>query len=64
MDELMEPCTDRAHRAPAYKDLVLDSGARDLPGVFQDNTAIRRAALAQQDRSLGLPHHLLCLRDG
>ena len=38
-----------------YKDLVIDTGARDLPGVFEDNTAVRRAALNQQDRTVGFP---------
>ena len=38
-----------------YKDLVMDTGSRDLPGVFEDNVAARRAALNQQDRTLGFP---------
>ena len=38
-----------------YKDLVIDSGARDLVGAFQDNVACRRAALLKQNRLLGFP---------
>ncbi|MBU1154337.1 MAG: acetyl-CoA decarbonylase/synthase complex subunit gamma [Proteobacteria bacterium] len=38
-----------------HKDLVIDSGARDLAGLFQDQIAIRRSALLQQNRTLGFP---------
>ena len=38
-----------------YKDLVLDTGSRDIAGAFQDNVAIRRAALMDQNRILGFP---------
>ncbi len=38
-----------------YKDLVIDSGARDVKGAFQDNVAIRRSALNDQNRALGFP---------
>ncbi|MCB2228892.1 MAG: acetyl-CoA decarbonylase/synthase complex subunit gamma [Desulfarculaceae bacterium] len=48
--ELSDELTDAGH-----KDLVIDSGARDLAGVFQDQIAIRRAALLQQNRTLGFP---------
>jgi len=38
-----------------HKDLVIDSGARDIAGLFQDQIAIRRSALLQQNRTLGFP---------
>lgn len=37
------------------KDLVLDSGSRELKKVFEDQVAIRRAALKAGNRSLGFP---------
>jgi acetyl-CoA decarbonylase/synthase complex subunit gamma len=37
------------------KDLVLDSGARELKKVFQDQVVIRRAPLKTGNRSLGFP---------
>ncbi|KMY68571.1 acetyl-CoA decarbonylase/synthase complex subunit gamma [Desulfocarbo indianensis] len=37
-----------------YKDMVIDAGARDLKGAFQDNVAVRRAAL-NNDRTVGFP---------
>lgn len=37
------------------KDLVLDSGSREPKQVFEDQVAIRRAALKAGDRSLGFP---------
>ena len=37
------------------KDLVLDSGAREPKRCFQDQVAIRRAALKAGNRSLGFP---------
>ena len=37
------------------KDLVLDSGAREIKQSFEDNVAIRRAALKNGNRSLGFP---------
>ncbi len=37
------------------KDLVFDTGARDLAGLFQDQLALRRAALLAQNRTLGFP---------
>ncbi len=37
------------------KDLVLDSGAREVKQSNQDNIVIRRAALKQGNRSLGFP---------
>lgn len=37
------------------KDLVLDSGAREVKQLFQDQIAIRRAPLKAGNRSLGFP---------
>jgi acetyl-CoA decarbonylase/synthase, CODH/ACS complex subunit gamma len=37
------------------KDLVLDSGAREMKQLFQDQVAIRRAALKAANKSLGFP---------
>jgi acetyl-CoA decarbonylase/synthase complex subunit gamma len=37
------------------KDLVLDSGAREIKQVFEDQVAIRRAPLRAGNRSLGFP---------
>ena len=37
------------------KDLVLDSGSRELKQVFEDQVAIRRAPLKEGNRSLGFP---------
>ena len=37
------------------KDLVLDSGSRELKKVFEDQVIIRRAALKEGNRSLGFP---------
>ncbi|RLB24078.1 MAG: acetyl-CoA decarbonylase/synthase complex subunit gamma, partial [Deltaproteobacteria bacterium] len=37
------------------KELVLDSGSRELKKVFEDQVAIRRAALKAGNRSLGFP---------
>ncbi len=37
------------------KDLVLDSGAREIKQLFEDQIAIRRAALKAGNRSLGFP---------
>lgn len=41
--------------AAGVKDIVLDSGARTLRRVFEDQVFIRRAALNQKNRSLGFP---------
>jgi len=41
--------------AMGLKDLVLDSGARDMKKVFEDQVAVRRAALKAGNRSLGFP---------
>jgi acetyl-CoA decarbonylase/synthase complex subunit gamma len=37
------------------KDLVLDSGAREMKQLFEDQVAIRRSALKGGNRSLGFP---------
>ena len=37
------------------KDLVLDSGARTIKKVLEDQVAIRRTALAQKEKALGFP---------
>jgi acetyl-CoA decarbonylase/synthase complex subunit gamma len=37
------------------KDVVLDSGSRDVKQAFEDQVAIRRAALKDGNRSLGFP---------
>jgi acetyl-CoA decarbonylase/synthase complex subunit gamma len=37
------------------KDLVLDSGARAIKKVLEDQVAIRRTALAQKEKALGFP---------
>jgi acetyl-CoA decarbonylase/synthase complex subunit gamma len=37
------------------KDLVLDSGSREMKQLFEDQVAIRRAALKGANRSLGFP---------
>ncbi len=37
------------------KDLVLDSGSREMKQLFEDQVAIRRAALKDANRSLGFP---------
>jgi acetyl-CoA decarbonylase/synthase complex subunit gamma len=37
------------------KDLVLDSGSREMKQAFEDQVGIRRAALRSKDRALGFP---------
>ncbi len=39
-------------------DLVLDSGARSIKQVFEDQIAIRRAALSGKEKGLGFPYDL------
>lgn len=41
--------------AAGLKDMVFDTSARDLAGVFEDQVALRRAALLDQNRTLGFP---------
>jgi acetyl-CoA decarbonylase/synthase, CODH/ACS complex subunit gamma len=48
------PLTDKL-TAAGLKDLVLDSGAREVKQALEDQVAIRRAALKAQNRSLGFP---------
>ena len=43
------------------KDLVLDSGAREMKQLFEDQVAIRRAALKGRQSFSGLSHHHLSL---
>jgi acetyl-CoA decarbonylase/synthase complex subunit gamma len=53
LDEALDLCTELTDAG--LKDLVIDSGARDLAGVFQDNVSLRREALINQNRTLGFP---------
>ncbi len=53
LDEVMELTTELTEAG--LKDLVIDFGARDLSGVFQNNVHVRRAALMAQNRALGFP---------
>jgi len=41
--------------AAGHKDLVIDSGAREVKQAFEDSVALRRAALINKDRALGFP---------
>ncbi|VFQ45218.1 acetyl-CoA decarbonylase/synthase complex subunit gamma [Desulfoluna butyratoxydans] len=52
--EALIPLTDKL-TAMGIKDIVIDSGSRDLKGSFADQVAIRRAALKGGNRSLGFP---------
>ncbi len=53
VDELVE-LSDKL-TAAGIKDLVLDSGAREVKQALEDQVAMRRAALKAQNRSLGFP---------
>ncbi|MBI4798747.1 MAG: acetyl-CoA decarbonylase/synthase complex subunit gamma [Desulfarculus sp.] len=53
LDEVIELTAELT--AAGLKDLVIDSGARDLAGVLEDNVATRRAALMASNRALGFP---------
>jgi acetyl-CoA decarbonylase/synthase, CODH/ACS complex subunit gamma len=53
VDEVIELTTELT--AAGLKDLVIDSGARDLAGAFVDQVAIRRGALIAKNRALGFP---------
>jgi len=53
MDELVE-LSDKL-TGMGLKDLVLDSGARELKQLFQDQVAIRRAALKAGNKTVGFP---------
>ncbi|MFH2220173.1 MAG: acetyl-CoA decarbonylase/synthase complex subunit gamma [Pseudomonadota bacterium] len=48
------PLTDKL-TGMGLKDLVLDSGAREIKQSFEDQVVIRRAALKSGNRSLGFP---------
>ena len=52
--EALIPLTDKL-TAMGIKDIVLDSGSRDVKQAFEDQIAIRRAALKDANRSLGFP---------
>jgi acetyl-CoA decarbonylase/synthase complex subunit gamma len=48
------PLTDKL-AAMGIKDMVLDSGSREVKQAFEDQIAIRRASLKDGNRSLGFP---------
>lgn len=48
------PLTDKL-TGMGIKDIVLDSGSRDVKQAFEDQVAMRRAALKDNNRSLGFP---------
>jgi acetyl-CoA decarbonylase/synthase complex subunit gamma len=52
--ENLIPLTDKLV-GMGIKRLVIDSGSRDVKQAFQDQVAIRRAALKANNRSLGFP---------
>jgi len=52
--ENLIPLTDKL-AGMGLKDLVLDSGSRELKQVFEDQVVIRRAPLRAGNRSLGFP---------
>lgn len=52
--EALIPLTDKL-LGMGLKKLVLDSGSRDVKQAFEDQVAIRRAALKTGNRSLGFP---------
>ncbi len=53
LEEVVELTTELTEAG--LKDLLIDSGARDLAGAFLDQVAIRRAALLDKNRALGFP---------
>ena len=53
LDEIIE-LTTRLEQS-GIKDIVIDSGIKDLSGSLEDQVAIRRAALNKKMRSLGYP---------
>ena len=57
LDELID-LSNKLTQA-GLKDLVLDSGARGIKQVFEDQIAIRRAALSGKEKALGFP--TICL---
>lgn len=52
--EALIPLTEKL-TGMGIKDIVIDSGSRDLKGAFQDQVTIRRAALKSGNRALGFP---------
>ena len=52
--EALIPLTDKL-TGMGIKDIVLDSGSRDVKQAFEDQVAMRRAALKDGNRSLGFP---------
>ena len=52
--EALIPLTDKL-TGMGLKDLVIDSGSREVKAALTDQVAIRRAALKQSNRSLGFP---------
>ncbi len=52
--ENLIPLTDKLSEM-GLKDLVIDSGTREIKQALEDQIAIRRAALKQNNRSLGFP---------
>ncbi|MBU4319043.1 MAG: acetyl-CoA decarbonylase/synthase complex subunit gamma [Proteobacteria bacterium] len=52
--EALVPLTEKL-AAMGIKDMVLDSGAREPKALFEDQVAIRRAALKNMNRSVGFP---------
>ena len=53
LDEVMELTTKLTEMG--LKDLVIDSGSRELQSVFTDQVGIRRGALIGGERALGFP---------
>jgi acetyl-CoA decarbonylase/synthase complex subunit gamma len=51
LDEVIELTTELTEAG--LKDLIIDSGSRDLAGIFSDDIATRRAALLKGNRSVG-----------
>jgi acetyl-CoA decarbonylase/synthase complex subunit gamma len=52
--EGLAPLTDKL-TAMGLKDIVLDSGSREVKACFNDQVALRRAALKSGNRSVGFP---------
>jgi acetyl-CoA decarbonylase/synthase, CODH/ACS complex subunit gamma len=52
--EALIPLTEKL-AALGIKDMVIDSGSREVKQAFEDQVAIRRAALKDGNRSLGFP---------
>ncbi|MFO8111549.1 MAG: acetyl-CoA decarbonylase/synthase complex subunit gamma [Desulfosalsimonadaceae bacterium] len=52
--ESLQEMTDKL-RNEGHKQIVIDSGAREVKQVFEDQVAIRRAALKGGNRALGYP---------